>query len=115
MFVMFDQAVLYNPLYMCNGLLPVCFCEGMQLVLVVCFAHQPVTRQNICLLMQRRAGAKGFGLFACEDLQENQFIIEYIGEVGAHGHQFHKVQACICVLHCCSAEKACREHSNCTS
>ena len=32
--------------------------------------------------MQRRAGAKGFGLFACEDLQPNQFIIEYIGEVG---------------------------------
>ena len=31
--------------------------------------------------LQRRAGAKGFGLFACEDLQANQFIIEYIGEV----------------------------------
>lgn len=32
--------------------------------------------------MQRRAGAKGFGLFACEDLHQGQFIIEYIGEVG---------------------------------
>ena len=31
--------------------------------------------------LQRRAGAKGFGLFTKEDLQAGQFIIEYIGEV----------------------------------
>ncbi len=30
---------------------------------------------------QRRAGAKGFGLFTEEALTEGQFIIEYIGEV----------------------------------
>ena len=36
--------------------------------------------------LQRRAGSKGFGLFACEDLQANQFIIEYIGEVGPALH-----------------------------
>lgn len=32
-------------------------------------------------MLQRRAGAKGFGLFATEDLKAGQFIIEYIGEV----------------------------------
>ena len=31
--------------------------------------------------MQRRAGPKGFGLFAEEPLKAGQFIIEYIGEV----------------------------------
>ena len=31
--------------------------------------------------MQRRAGAKGFGLFTEEALSEGQFVIEYIGEV----------------------------------
>jgi hypothetical protein len=30
-------------------------------------------------LLQRRAGAKGFGLFALEDLKAGQFIIEYVG------------------------------------
>ncbi len=30
---------------------------------------------------QKRAGAKGFGLFATEDLKSGQFVIEYIGEV----------------------------------
>ena len=30
---------------------------------------------------QRRAGAKGFGLFAAEDLEEGHFIIQYVGEV----------------------------------
>ena len=33
------------------------------------------------LCLQRRAGAKGFGLFSPEDLKAGQFIIEYIGEV----------------------------------
>lgn len=29
---------------------------------------------------QRRAGRKGFGLFALEDIKQGQFVIEYIGE-----------------------------------
>ena len=33
------------------------------------------------LVVQRRAGAKGFGLFAAQDLVAGQFIIEYVGEV----------------------------------
>jgi len=31
--------------------------------------------------MQRRAGPKGFGLYADEDVPAGQFLIEYIGEV----------------------------------
>lgn len=31
--------------------------------------------------LQRRAGAKGFGLFTVDGLKAGQFIIEYIGEV----------------------------------
>lgn len=31
--------------------------------------------------VQKRAGAKGFGLFALEAIPAGQFIIEYIGEV----------------------------------
>ncbi len=31
--------------------------------------------------MQRRAGAKGFGLFCTEAIKAGQFIIEYMGEV----------------------------------
>ena len=31
--------------------------------------------------LQERAGQKGFGLFANQDLKEGQFVIEYIGEV----------------------------------
>ena len=34
-----------------------------------------------CDLAQRRAGAKGFGLFAVEDINAGQFIIQYVGEV----------------------------------
>lgn len=30
---------------------------------------------------QRRAGAKGFGLFAAADLAAGQFLVEYVGEV----------------------------------
>jgi hypothetical protein len=33
------------------------------------------------VLLQRRAGPKGFGLYAEEDLTAGQFLIEYIGEV----------------------------------
>ena len=32
-------------------------------------------------VVQRRAGAKGFGLFCAEPIKAGQFIIEYIGEV----------------------------------
>ena len=34
-----------------------------------------------CILMQRRAGPKGFGLFTKQDLKAGQFVIEYVGEV----------------------------------
>ena len=33
--------------------------------------------------MQRRAGAKGFGLFTRQDLQEGDFLMEYVGEVSS--------------------------------
>ena len=36
---------------------------------------------NFFSSVQRRAGAKGFGLFTRENLYAGQFIIEYIGEV----------------------------------
>lgn len=36
---------------------------------------------NFFSSVQRRAGAKGFGLFTRENLYTGQFIIEYIGEV----------------------------------
>lgn len=45
-----------------------CFCDA-------------TTNLKHSLHLQRRAGAKGFGLFAPEDLKAGQFIIEYIGEV----------------------------------
>lgn len=32
-------------------------------------------------VLQRRAGPKGFGLYAEEDVKAGQFLIEYIGEV----------------------------------
>ncbi len=32
-------------------------------------------------MLQKRAGAKGFGLYALEPIVAGQFIIEYIGEV----------------------------------
>lgn len=48
-------------------------------------ASQPHLNTLGCALeitrLQRRAGAKGFGLFALEDIKRGQFIIEYIGEV----------------------------------
>ncbi len=33
----------------------------------------------VCVV-QKRAGAKGFGLFAAEDMKAGQFLIEYLGE-----------------------------------
>ena len=33
------------------------------------------------MVVQTRAGKKGFGLFTREDLVEGQFVIEYVGEV----------------------------------
>lgn len=35
----------------------------------------------ILCALQRRAGAKGFGLFAAVDMKAGQFVIEYLGEV----------------------------------
>ena len=35
----------------------------------------------MCAPPQKRAGAKGFGLFAAESIRAGQFIIEYVGEV----------------------------------
>lgn len=36
---------------------------------------------GIVLGSQRRAGAKGFGLFTNQDLEAGQFVIQYLGEV----------------------------------
>ncbi len=36
---------------------------------------------GIVLDSQRRAGAKGFGLFTNQDLEAGQFVIQYLGEV----------------------------------
>lgn len=49
----------------------------------VVHAHwrQPATHTDCSLSLQRRAGPKGFGLYAGEDLAAGQFLIEYIGEV----------------------------------
>ena len=38
-------------------------------------------RRPLPIPMQKRAGAKGFGLFAAEPIKSGQFIIEYVGEV----------------------------------
>lgn len=48
-----------------------------------CAGAAPPRASLSCLLAapQKRAGAKGFGLFAAEDLKSGQFVIEYIGEV----------------------------------
>lgn len=51
--------------------------------------------------MQRRAGAKGFGLFACEDLHKGQFIIEYIGEVGCLSKAAASGHLAVLLLHPC--------------
>ncbi|KAL6755278.1 hypothetical protein V8C86DRAFT_2681836 [Haematococcus lacustris] len=43
--------------------------------------NQVFTTKQYAKLEVRRAGAKGFGLWATENIQAGQFIIEYIGEV----------------------------------
>ncbi|KAG2485616.1 hypothetical protein HYH03_015679 [Edaphochlamys debaryana] len=43
--------------------------------------NQMFSKKMYAKLEIRRAGAKGFGLFALEDIKAGQFIIEYIGEV----------------------------------
>eukprot|EP00198_Chlamydomonas_reinhardtii_P005407 XP_001694743.1 histone methyltransferase [Chlamydomonas reinhardtii] len=43
--------------------------------------NQMFSKRMYANLEIRRAGAKGFGLFALEDIKAGQFIIEYIGEV----------------------------------
>ncbi len=47
--------------------------------------------------MQRRAGAKGFGLYSEEALTEGQFIIEYIGEVRGFDNV---LSGCVCKYDC---------------
>ncbi|KAI8470635.1 MAG: hypothetical protein J3K34DRAFT_521189 [Monoraphidium minutum] len=51
-----------------------CPCEGQ-------CTNQAFTRKQYAKLAVKRAGAKGFGLFAEEAIKAGQFIIEYIGEV----------------------------------
>eukprot|EP00879_Flechtneria_rotunda_P011715 GHRR01012236.1.p1 GENE.GHRR01012236.1~~GHRR01012236.1.p1 ORF type:complete len:1545 (+),score=749.24 GHRR01012236.1:1019-5653(+) len=43
--------------------------------------NQMFTKKQYARLAVRRAGPKGFGLYADEDLSAGQFLIEYIGEV----------------------------------
>ncbi|KAK9868684.1 hypothetical protein WJX84_008524 [Apatococcus fuscideae] len=43
--------------------------------------NQMFRRREYARIEQRRAGAKGFGLFTVDGLKAGQFIIEYIGEV----------------------------------
>ena len=45
--------------------------------------HFSLTPPHACMHApaQKRAGAKGFGLFAAEPIRAGQFIIEYVGEV----------------------------------
>jgi SET domain-containing protein len=42
---------------------------------------------------QKRAGAKGFGLFAGQDLKAGQFVIEYLGEV-LEEEEYHRRYRC---------------------
>ncbi len=51
-------------------------------MLVTCLTQSRVAACTPCS-MQRRAGRKGFGLFALEDIKQGQFVIEYIGEFPA--------------------------------
>ncbi|KAL4422425.1 hypothetical protein ABPG75_008622 [Micractinium tetrahymenae] len=44
-------------------------------------SNQMFTKREYARIEVRRAGAKGFGLFAKEDLKAGQFVIEYLGEV----------------------------------
>lgn len=53
---------------------------------IVCKAKEKCKNQNFrrgtrVSLQVRETGAKGYGLFAMEDIQAGQFIIEYVGEV----------------------------------
>ncbi len=48
-----------------------------------CLQLPPQLRFCVPSTLQRRAGAKGFGLFAAQDLEEGQFIIQYLGEVSS--------------------------------
>lgn len=42
-----------------------------------------IERLKFLVHLQKRAGPKGFGLFTKQDLTAGQFVIEYVGEVGA--------------------------------
>ena len=43
--------------------------------------NRAFSSRSYAKLEVKRAGAKGFGLFAAEDIKAGQFIIEYVGEV----------------------------------
>ncbi|GAX78574.1 hypothetical protein CEUSTIGMA_g6014.t1, partial [Chlamydomonas eustigma] len=43
--------------------------------------NQVFSKKQFAKLDVKRAGPKGFGLFAAEDIKAGQFIIEYVGEV----------------------------------
>ena len=43
--------------------------------------NQRFQRKQYCKFEVRRAGLKGFGLFAKEDIKKGAFIVEYVGEV----------------------------------
>jgi SET domain/AWS domain len=43
--------------------------------------NRSFSKRSYAKLEIRRAGAKGFGLFAAEDVKAGQFIVEYVGEV----------------------------------
>lgn len=46
-----------------------------------CCSNQSFQRKEWVKTAVRRAGGKGFGLFADEDIAMGQFVIEYVGEV----------------------------------
>ncbi|CAD7699864.1 unnamed protein product [Ostreobium quekettii] len=43
--------------------------------------NQMFSKRKYAKVDRQRAGPKGFGLFALEDIREGQFVVEYIGEV----------------------------------
>ena len=61
-----------------------CLINRLRVRMQLCFQApwlRPVKKDLPGSSLQKRAGAKGFGLFSCKDLSAGDFIIEYIGEV----------------------------------
>jgi hypothetical protein len=44
--------------------------------------NQRIRKQGGPKLEVKRAGSKGWGLFACEDVSKGSYVCTYIGEVG---------------------------------